>query len=153
MTHADLVARATRWLRNTKKFHVVLSEIGTDGHESPDAIGWDQYGQSWLIECKASRSDFLVDRKKLFRIYPDKGIGSFRVYAAPPGVIKPKDLPPKWGLVEVRAKTVKILRKPERFEVPVWVHMREKRLLMSAIRRLTEGFGLQVFGDFRKRPQ
>lgn len=150
MNHAELVERAARWLRNTKKFTVVLSEIGTDGTESPDAIAWSNIGESWLIECKASRADFLVDRKKLFRLYPEKGLGTYRVYATRPGLVKPSELPPKWGLIEVRKRTIKVVRKPERFELPVWVHMREKRLLMSAIRRATEGWGQQVFGDYRR---
>jgi hypothetical protein len=147
-THSELVARVLRWLKVTKKFPVVLGEIGTDGYECPDVIGWTSWpGESWVIECKISRSDFLADRKKPFRLHPEKAFGSFRVFATPPGLIKVDELPPKFGLIEVRQKSVKVLRKPQRHEMPVWVHMREKRLLMSAVRRATEGWGLHVFGD------
>lgn len=147
-THHDLVTRAAKWLRNTRKLPVVLSEIGTDGTECPDVIGWTNWpGESWVIECKASRPDFLVDRKKTFRVDPQKGLGTYRVFATPPGLIRPSELPPRWGLIEVRPATVKVLRRPERHELPVWVHMREKRLLVSAIRRATEGWGVGVFGD------
>lgn len=151
LTHAELVARASRWLRNTKKFTVVLSEIGTDGTEFPDVIGWSNIGESWLIECKASRSDFLADRKKSFRLRPSTGLGSYRVFATPPGMVRPEELPPRWGLIEIRPKTVKVVKHPARHELPVWIHMREKRLLMSAFRRATEGWGLAVFGDVQRQ--
>lgn len=145
-THKELVLRAIRWLKGTKGLPVALAEIGTDTLESPDAIGWTyKLGESWLIECKASRADFLADRKKVFRVNSCMGLGTYRLFAAPAGLIKPSELPPRWGLLEVRPKTIKILKKPERHELPVFIHMREKRLLISAIQRATEGWGKQVF--------
>ncbi len=56
---------------------------------------------SYMIETKISRSDFLADAKKPFRINPDEGIGEYRYYACPTGLIKPEELPDKWGLIYV----------------------------------------------------
>lgn len=56
---------------------------------------------SYLIETKISRSDFLADAKKPFRLNPDDGVGEYRYYACPTGLIKPEELPEKWGLIYV----------------------------------------------------
>lgn len=66
--------------------------------ESPDAIGFRPDGCSILIEVKVSRDDFRADAKKPHRINPEQGMGSYRFYACPEGVIRIEDLPPKWGL-------------------------------------------------------
>lgn len=68
--------------------------------ERADAILFNS-SASFLIETKISRSDFLADAKKEFRKSPDKGIGIYRYYACPAGLIKPDELPPKWGLIYV----------------------------------------------------
>lgn len=143
--HRDLVERAGRWLRNTRRLPVVLLEIGTDGFELPDVLGFDIWGKSWVIECKVSRADFLADLKKPFRVDPTQGMGAHRLYVAPPGIIHVHELPAGWGLVLVKPKTMKMVAAPGKFELPPTVHEREKRLLMSAVRRLTEGWGQRVF--------
>ncbi len=101
MTHADLVKIAAKWLRG-KGCGVVLTELSTVAYETPDAIGW-RSGFSILVECKVSRGDFLRDAKKFFRLYPDMGVGTYRFYMCPEGVIKKDDLPEGWGLVWVDA--------------------------------------------------
>lgn len=55
---------------------------------------------SFVIETKISRSDFLADFKKSHR-QEGCGIGNYRYYACPTGLIKPEELPPKWGLIYV----------------------------------------------------
>ncbi len=98
MTHDDLIEIAAIWLR--KKCGIVITEMATSGEE-PDAIGWGTGGQSILIECKATRSDFMSDRKKLYRREPTLGIGCYRFYMAPKGLIDPEELPENWGLIEI----------------------------------------------------
>lgn len=66
-THADLVAPAARWLKGTVRCGVVLTEAPSMDGESPDAIGW-RSGYSVLVECKASRADFLADSRKPHRV-------------------------------------------------------------------------------------
>ena len=64
-SHEQLVERAGRWLRGTMRCNVVLLEPGYGSvGEIPDAIGWTSDGVSIVVECKASRSDFLADRNK-----------------------------------------------------------------------------------------
>jgi hypothetical protein len=63
MKHAELVRVVQTWLRTERKHGLVLAEPSTMRTlEEPDVIGWCA-GVSSLVECKVSRSDFLVDKK------------------------------------------------------------------------------------------
>ena len=112
-SHADLVLRAEKWL---KRFgcKIVFREFVayTPYGEIPDAIGWKS-GFSILIECKASRADFLSDKKKKFRQNPERGMGHVRLYMCEPSVINKDDLPDGWGLLWVRGKTVERIVAPK----------------------------------------
>lgn len=67
--------------------------------ERCDAILFDS-NNSFMIETKISRSDFLADFKKEHR--KNGGlIGNYRYYACPAGLIKPEEIPEKWGLIYV----------------------------------------------------
>lgn len=106
MTHSILVARATTWLRRNG-FKVALPEVYTIGGEIPDAWGLDSCGDTCVIEVKVSRADFLRDRKKYHRRRPEVGMGNWRYYMAPVGLIKPEELPECWGLLEVHGRIIK----------------------------------------------
>jgi hypothetical protein len=144
MTHDDLVQAAADWLlagakiphgtdgRRTMKCSVVITDMTTAASETPDAIGWSSW-TSVLLEAKASRSDFLRDRKKMYRRHPFMGMGQYRYYIAPKAMIRPEELPAGWGLVEVsggRLRTKVLATKQE--------HNRnnEITMLVSALRRL-----------------
>lgn len=107
MTHGELVLAAGRWLRGTGRCSVVLEELcaATGNGENPDAIGWYS-SQTLLIECKASRSDFLADRKKSFRMEPARGMGMYRYFMAPKGMLQAAEMPDRWGLLEVSGRRV-----------------------------------------------
>lgn len=140
MNHADLVARAARWLHYSQKHSVVLVEIGSTS-ERPDVIGW-RGGFSSLVECKASRADFLADRKKVFRAHPETGMGEHRWYCAPPGIVSVDDLPEGWGLVEPFARSMRVARKPAKiFGLGLAHHRDQQRLLQSALERVAGGWG------------
>lgn len=107
--HADLVARGVRWLRS-QGCRVVLSDpfrAAVWTGEQPDVIGWRD-GHSILLEAKASRADFLADRNKRFRKEPTLGMGDFRLYIAPPGVIAASDLPEGWGLLIAHERRIEV---------------------------------------------
>ncbi|ARK08832.1 hypothetical protein A6C57_00100 [Fibrella sp. ES10-3-2-2] len=106
LTHADLVVSAKRWVLNHGGCGIAFCElVCTD--EIADVIGFGQWGgRSVLIECKTSRSDFLADRKKLFRQHPFLGMGQFRFYCCPTGLLSVGDLPDKWGLIYVNERGV-----------------------------------------------
>lgn len=99
MTHAECVTAATYWL--IPKCDITLPEFFCWNNELADVIGFKTGGQSIMIECKVSRSDFLRDKKKSFRRLPDMGMGNQRYYCCPTGLIKPTELPEKWGLIYV----------------------------------------------------
>ena len=140
VTHDLLILRARYWLENTAGAKVVLTEFASgavggsrrsrrSNREIPDAIGWLRSGVSILIECKASRGDFLSDADKpsrrvgkgggksgaLVRPEPSapepkikppiktEGLGSYRFYLAPLGLLHPDELPEGWGLLELRS--------------------------------------------------
>jgi hypothetical protein len=92
--------RAERWLKS-RNCGVVFNDkfkAVTYSGEQPDSLGF-RTNCSILIECKASRSDFLADFKKRFRKNPRLGVGDWRFYMSLPGVIKVEDLPDGWGLL------------------------------------------------------
>jgi hypothetical protein len=96
-SHSDLIQIGANWLH--KKGHkVVLKELTACTLETPDVLGF-KYGQSFLLEAKCSRSDFLADKRKVFRRSPELGMGNYRSFICPADLIKPDELPEKWGLL------------------------------------------------------
>lgn len=114
MTHDELVNRAAQWLRGVRKCSVVAC-FNHNGIENPDAIGWNCCGWSWLIECKISRADFFRDCKKHVRRFPASGMGSYRFYLATPGLLKPEEMPPGWGLLECGRRGIRKVKAGEFF--------------------------------------
>lgn len=114
LTHKSLCEAAVRWLkrpssRNGPGCSVALAEtVNWVNGEIPDAIGWRPSGHrfrgSVLVEVKVSRADFLADSKKPHRKNSGKGMGAYRYYLCPQGLIDVKELPPRWGLVEINAR-------------------------------------------------
>ena len=107
-THKALCALAVKWLKRPHSSGgpsclVAVSEVasGWTG-EIPDAIGFNlshwEAGAT-VIEVKVTRSDFLADRRKPHRL--EGGLGAWRYYMAPVGLIKLEELPAGWGLIEV----------------------------------------------------
>lgn len=136
----------------------MLQEIGSAAYECPDVIGWRWGESSTLIECKVSLEDFRRDSKKHFRRIPSAGMGRERWYAFPLGFtdahrvrlnddggLFPADIPERWGVVEFDARRARVLRKPLPFAERNVVN--ETRLLVSSLRRATEGWGRKVFGE------
>lgn len=129
MTHGDLVRVAERWLRNTKRCGVVLTEhVG--GHEVPDAMGW-KGGTSYLVECKVSRADFFADRRKTSRYQPQFRPAVHCWYLVPFGLVTADELLPGWGLLEYDGQRVRV-----RVDAPQTADDRESHLLRSEVYRL-----------------
>lgn len=132
--HAQLITNAAHWLRMLG-CSVIITDMTSSSPETPDAIGF-KGRWSWLIECKASRADFLADRKKFFRKPGNSQcMGSFRYMLAPAGMIRATELHDGWGLLEPRGKGATEIRPPP-------PHARasdrsyEIDLLTSALRRM-----------------
>lgn len=103
MTHAEVVEAAYRWLKSETKCGVALKEYKSSrfSTELPDVIGFDGDGISYVIECKASRADFLADAAKFFRQEPEKGMGQQRYYCCPETMLTVAEMPRMWGLIYV----------------------------------------------------
>jgi len=113
---------------------VVASELVSSNIEVPDAIGWLNAGKcSVLIECKTSRSDFLADAKKMFRRRQEHGMGRYRFYMAPVGLLAADEMPEHWGLLEVRGRAVDVAKVAEMYREYNW--RAEMAMLWSIARR------------------
>ncbi|MDN4572002.1 hypothetical protein DBB29_00705 [Pandoraea cepalis] len=106
--HQELVTIGARWLKR-QGFGVVATELAAVGSaEQADVIGF-RGSCSALIEAKAWRADFLADARKPHRAAG--GLGVYRFYLCPPGVIEVGDLPPRWGLLHAVGRgVVEVLR-------------------------------------------
>ncbi len=112
MTHAELCEVAKKWLvrpnsRRGHGCHVALSECrsGWCG-EMPDAIGFraaSQVTETVVVEVKVSRADFLADSKKAHRA-EGAGMGVYRYFMCPEGLIQAHEVPARWGLLWVNAR-------------------------------------------------
>ncbi len=142
ITHDEFVKRAERWLKK-RGVSLIFRELRTSSRENPDVIGWLN-GKSVLIECKASRSDFLSDKKKPFRNGMMEGMGDCRIYFCPPGIIKVEDLPEGWFLIYYDGKVTKNIHGIEGFRMTTWSRRppfkgnkkAEMNMMYSALRRL-----------------
>lgn len=136
MTHTELIKRAEYWLLKTIGCGFVLSDLVSCNHsgETPDSIGW-RFAKSYLVECKTSRPDYFADSKKVFRREYKIGMGNYRYYMVPPGLIKPDEINDRWGLLYVYEKQVRII-KPAEFINRRYSCYQEIPLLCSALRRV-----------------
>ena len=149
--HAQLVTRATEWLRRRYKCGIILAEQYCATGEVPDVIAWKGFCKSVLVECKVSRADFLADAAKPFRQKPEEGMGSQRFYMAPAGMIAADELPKHWGLLELHGREVRMTVKPGRIDLRTEAGlMKEMNLLLASLRRVEVRIEPQTITDFLK---
>jgi len=171
--HYQLCCEGAKWLRRQKrnpyechkkpcyrvrscpsyacnKFKYVAVELVSLG-ENTDVWGLGNYNESAVIEVKVSHADFLADQKKWCRSNEaeEKGYqaGSFRWYLCPEGIIKPEELPEKWGLLYWNGKKIYPVVLPKKFENTAYEDM---LMLTSILRR--EGFPEGIFNYRYARP-
>ena len=137
MDHKELVQRANKWLKNTRKCGVILIEWYGGPRETPDAIGWVKGRDSILIECKATITDFKADSKKYFRKRAGYGMGRERYYMTPPNLIDIDDLPKGWGLLEVHDNKVSVKKKSDIYDPTISSLKNETKMLIHALRCVT----------------
>ena len=142
--HRELCLLAGKWLRKTGSFTqpscpYVAVELVTSTQETPDVFGWN-YWSTVLIEVKVSRSDFIADSKKYFRQYPNEGMGDYRYYCCPEGLIKPEELPDNWGLLYENDGVIRLIKKASYQKAN---HLSERTIYGSIARR--EGIKPQLF--------
>lgn len=165
MTHKEMVEIGYRWMLKNARCGIGFKELTCAYNgETPDVIGFSSWGHSVIVECKISRSDFLKDKKKPFRINPEIGMGKYRFYCCPTGLIKQEELPERWGLIYVNDKgratlvynpyggvyKTKGCFSPERgFKSNI---LSEHQLLYSALRRLfIQGYAPKIYNKCYER--
>jgi len=152
--HRELCLLAAKWLRSKPRFADarqsdprpcpwVAVELVTSCPESADVFGWT-YWTSVLIEVKVSRSDFLADTKKPFRQTPEDGLGTFRYYFCPAGLINHDEVPANWGLLWLRNGRIDVMKKP----TPQVANTSATTTILTSIMR-REGVKPRIF-DYRK---
>ena len=157
-THKELVEIGYRWARRSKPRNAIpcysscklaFKEIKSFVPEEPDVIAFNSW-ISILIECKATRNDFLSDKNKDFRNFTEMGMGQYRFYLANEGIIKPEELPDNWGLLESRSRGVHIIKDPIEFKK--YNLEGERTLLCSIVRRIAHFDMLDLINDSRYKP-
>ena len=161
LNHDQLVHMACSWLKRVAGCGVIFNDgdkAVVNTYELPDAIGF-RSNASIMIECKNSKSDFERDKLKKTRVAPELGMGDWRFYLCPEGLILPHDLPEGWGLLyAINTRTVKGVS-----GVPgncLWGTMQpfkanktaEMQLMYSALRKLRIGtsHGIVALSSERK---
>lgn len=145
MTHDELVDIGYMWVMKCCSFAFKELKFMSLRGELPDVIGFNTCG-SFVVEAKTSVSDFKADLNKGFRVkYPQNGMGDWRFYITPEGLLSIDELPENWGLIEVSRLT----KKPKVAHNPMgkgniyssWYRhpkneASERLMLISALRRL-----------------
>lgn len=111
-SHAELVEIAYRWVLRAGRCGVAFRELVSHTAEQPDVIGFGHAGRSVVVECKATRADFMADARKFFRRTPELGMGRYRFYLCPDGLLEPEEMPAKWGLIYTDGTRTRIVHNP-----------------------------------------
>ena len=138
VSHDELSLIVAKWLKKHSQNILIPNcatiavDMKTIEEEKPDVIGWNGCS-SIMIEVKVGRGDFLQDFKKPFRKYPEKGVGQYRYYCCPDGLIKENEIPEKWGLLYLNDKNkIEIIKVAEIQRANM---IAERNILISLIRR------------------
>lgn len=110
--HRELCEIGAKFLKrpasgNGHGCHYAIIEPACYG-ENPDVFGV-RHGTGWdagtiVIEVKVGRGDFLKDKEKPHRANPETGLGRWRYYLCPTGLIQPHEVPEKWGLIYANSR-------------------------------------------------
>jgi len=118
--------------------------------ELPDVFAFTRYN-SVLFECKASRTDFLQDKKKPFRANPQLGIGETRYYLCNEGVAKEEEMPDGWYLFEaIDENTVRVPEGFSRFGIKGQIDIGEEHNTKFQIRNASAETELMWSWEYRK---
>lgn len=112
MTHKELVDLSHKFVLKRFSCGFSVKELKTTTNEIVDVLGFGAWGHSVLIEAKVSYNDFKADAKKPFRKNPEQGVGKYRFYCCPKGLIKVEDLPENWGLIYEENKKLEVIFNP-----------------------------------------
>ena len=137
MIHEELVKRGAKWLKNNYnsryRFPIILPEYRCYSNSIPDVIGMSHWS-TIVIECKATRADFLADSRKGHRRYVIQ-LGNERYYLVPAGLVLVEEVPEKWGLLYCYDHKITVEKEAVVFP-PSETRPQEYQVMYSLIRRL-----------------
>lgn len=149
LTHHQLCELGARWIVNESHFGGydwrILIEPG-QREELPDVFAFTR-NCSVLIECKASRSDFLADKRKPFRQDPQKGIGMRRFYLVNDGVATQDEMPDGWQLLIAYDKNTILM--PTNYVPPM--SLEEDKKWFFHVRNATNEVELMWSWEYRRQ--
>jgi hypothetical protein len=141
-SHSNLVTIAAEWLRKRAECSIVATElfmldsIDSFKGERPDAIGWRGM-YSFVIECKSSRHDFLLNKKK-----PWYGMGYYRYFLVPQGLVQLHEIPKDHGLLEWDGSKIHVtIKAPLREDHDIY---HETEMLITITRCQKPAYGLTI---------
>lgn len=152
--HCELVQRGRKWLSDVG-CGVILCEF-RGSYEQPDALGFHGGTRTFLLECKASRGDFLADRNKAHRKEDAPALGNYRYYLCEADLIRADEIPPRWGLLYVYPTVIRVItgynpRTRNYHKDPHWRHTPDRKaeaeLMYIACRRLQDTYGHDAVYD------
>lgn len=149
--HEHLCDRGAQWCKK-QGFPIIATGLkANSSREQPDVIAF-RADCSLIIEAKASRNDFFKDREKPER--KGEGLGLYRFYIVPSGLVQVDEVPDSWGLLEVTGKKILETKRPKgnlwlsqnskaclewsRFQNPV-DQQAERAMLFTIARRAVAG--------------
>lgn len=138
ISHDELSVISAKWLKkHTQNILIpncatIAIDMKTIEQEKPDVIGWSSFC-SVMIEVKVGRCDFLKDFKKEFRKLRERGVGEYRYYCCPTGLINENELPENWGLLYLNNKNKIEIIKVAKIQKSNLIA--ERNMLISLIRR------------------
>jgi hypothetical protein len=152
MTHDELIKYGINWLQRQRGYKytspIIISELVTGALEIPDILGFSQ-SHSVLIECKVSHADFIADSKKKHRQQVNgHGLGTYRFYLCPTGLIDISEIHDDWGLLycsEVGYKNfrqITIIKEPTQHSYDE-TRIEEYYVLYSLLRRSKQHYFLK----------
>ncbi len=110
LTHDEIGEVAVKKLKALGYIASLANITSAAAGEQPDALGVKACGESFLVEVKVSRNDFMADKKKTWRQDGNTAIGNYRAYLTPAGLLKPEEIPYGWQLWEVHGKTKPVVK-------------------------------------------
>lgn len=153
MNHSELVERGAKWLQNScpMRSQIVLTEFVCQGSdEIPDVIGFSRTHTN-VIECKVSLEDFRADLLKSHR--HGSGMGDWKMYLCPAGLISPEQVPPDWGLLYCYPKIIKIIIHPLKYHSPCGCPRNSEYHILYAIARRAQMDGVweKIMRTYKER--
>ena len=148
LRHEELLKTAATFINNKGLTHFGKSTYVVcnynDGMEPIDVFGFGG-GCTQIIKVITTRMELNLDLERAYRKCPKYGIGEFRSYLCPNGLLNKEDIPKNWGLLwcDNKGKIIEILNPQKQEENKA----QEAKIIKSLLRR--NGINPEIF-DYKK---